>query len=104
MDLMLGIIRRRRLVANIPFPIARMMGFGFEMAGSLTGGLIPPQITRDQVKNLAQDNVVSEGAQTFDDLGIEPVAMEAILPDYLWRFRPSGQYEELKESAKHLKL
>ncbi|MEL7089703.1 MAG: complex I NDUFA9 subunit family protein [Planctomycetota bacterium] len=64
MDMMLGIIRRRRLVANIPFPVANLMGLGFEIAGKLSGGLIPPQITRDQVKNLANDNVVSEGAKT----------------------------------------
>jgi NADH dehydrogenase len=29
--------------------------------------------------------------------------MEAVLPDYLWRFRPSGQYDAIKDSAKNLK-
>ena len=29
--------------------------------------------------------------------------MESVLPDYLWRFRPSGQYEALKESARNLR-
>jgi NADH dehydrogenase len=29
--------------------------------------------------------------------------MEAVLPDYLWRFRPSGQFAAIKESAKNLK-
>ena len=32
-----------------------------------------------------------------------PVAAEAVIPDYLWRFRPSGQYTAIKESAKNLR-
>ena len=60
-------------------------------------------LTRDQVRNLAVDNVVAEDAKGFDDLGIKPVAMEAILPDYLWRFRPSGQYDAIKQSAGNLR-
>jgi hypothetical protein len=55
------------------------------------------------VINLAVDNVVSEDAQGFAALGMQPTAMEAVLPDYLWRFRPSGQYDAIKESAKNLK-
>ncbi|MBM7067181.1 complex I NDUFA9 subunit family protein [Actibacterium sp. 188UL27-1] len=103
MDLMLSVIRRRRLVANIPFPIARMMGFGFDMAAKVTGGLITPALTRDQIKNLATDNIVAPGAKGFADLGIAPMAMTAVLPDYLWRFRPSGQYADIKDSARNLK-
>jgi NADH dehydrogenase len=60
-------------------------------------------ITPDQVRALAVDNVVGEGAKGFAEVGIDPVAMEAILPDYLWRFRPSGQYAAIKESARNLK-
>jgi NADH dehydrogenase len=29
--------------------------------------------------------------------------MEAVLPEYLWRYRPSGQYAAIKESAKNLR-
>ncbi|MEM9552066.1 MAG: complex I NDUFA9 subunit family protein, partial [Pseudomonadota bacterium] len=47
--------------------------------------------------------VVSEDAKGFKELGIQPVAMEAVLPEYLWRFRPSGQYESIKESAQNLR-
>ena len=49
------------------------------------------------------DNVVSDGARTLGDLGITPVSLEAVLPEYLWRFRPSGQYAAIKESAKNLR-
>jgi len=104
MEMMLAEIRRRRLVLNIPFFAAKTMGLGFEIGQALTGGLLTPQITRDQVANLRNDNVVSDGAKTLDDLGITPVAMEAVLPEYLWRFRPSGQYDEIKESARNLRV
>lgn len=100
---MLQIVRRRRLVLNIPFWAARVLAFGFSIGRFLSLGLVRGPLTADQVKNLAVDNVVSEGARGFADLGIVPTAMEAILPDYLWRFRPSGQYDVIKESAKNLK-
>ncbi len=103
MQLMLGIIRRRRLIINTPFWMARLMAFGFGVVRMLTLGLVKGPVTRDQVINLAVDNVVSEGARGFDALGMRPTAMEAVLPDYLWRFRPSGQYDAIKESAKNLK-
>ncbi len=104
MQLMLEVIRRRRLILNIPFFAARLMAFGFDMLEKLTLGLVKNgMITRDQVKNLRRDNVVSEGVQGFDALGISPVAMVSVLPEYLWRFRPSGQYDAIKESAKNLR-
>ena len=103
MGTMLEVIRRRRAVINIPFFVANIMGAGFDLANKMTLGLLPAQITRDQVRNLRNDNVVSEDAMGFAELGIEPIALGAILPDYLWRFRPSGQYDAIKESAKNLR-
>ncbi|QGY00072.1 complex I NDUFA9 subunit family protein [Roseovarius faecimaris] len=103
MEQMLQVVRRRRLILNIPFGIARIMAFFMDMVAIVSGGLVPAQITRDQVKSLRVDNVVSEGAKGFADLGIRPTALEAILPDYLWRFRPAGQFEALKESASNLR-
>src|SRR6056297_1468365 len=104
MKVMLKIIRRRRLILNIPFGLAAAMAWVMELVQTVTFGLIPPQITRDQVRSLRVDNVVSEGAKGFAELGIEPAAIEAVLPDYLWRFRPAGQYEAIKESAKNLRV
>jgi uncharacterized protein YbjT (DUF2867 family) len=103
MNEMLLIIRRRRLVLNIPFPAARLMAFGFKVIRTLSLGLVRGPITADQIKNLRIDNVVSDGAQGFKALGITPTSIKVILPDYLWRFRPSGQYDAIKESAKNLK-
>jgi NADH dehydrogenase len=103
MGQMLDVIQRRRMIVNIPFPVARVMGFGFDMLNKVTLGLVPAQITRDQVRNLARDNVVAQGAKGFADLGIEPVSLEAVLPDYLWPYRPSGQYAAIKASARNLR-
>ena len=103
MDQMLAVIQRRRLVVNIPFPVARVMAFSFDMGRVATGGLVKGPLTRDQVRNLAVDNVVADGAQGFAALGITPTAMASVLPDYLWRFRPSGQYAAIKDSAKNLR-
>lgn len=103
MQQMLQVIRRRRLIANIPFGVAALMAGAMELVQTLTLGLVPPQITRDQVRSLRLDNVVADGAKGFDALGITPVAIGAVLPDYLWRFRPAGQYAAIKESAKNLR-
>ncbi|MEX3017269.1 complex I NDUFA9 subunit family protein [Gymnodinialimonas hymeniacidonis] len=104
MNRMLGVIRRRRLVLNIPFFVARIMAFVLDMAQTVTLGLFNNGIlTRDQVRSLASDNVVGENAQTLADLGVEATAMEAVLDDYLYVFRPSGQYSDIKESAQNLR-
>lgn len=104
MQTMLKVVHRRRLILNVPFWIARLMGFGFDMVQAVLMGLIENKVlTRDQVRLLRKDNVVSEGAKGFADFGITPTNMGAILPDYLWRFRPSGQYDAIKDSAKNLR-
>ena len=103
MQLMLGVIRRRRLVLNIPFWAARIMAGGFNLVRAASLGIVRPPITPDQVVSLRVDNVVSPGARGLADLGIAPTAMSVVLPDYLWRFRPSGQYDAIKESAGKLK-
>ncbi len=101
---MLGVIRRRRLVINLPFFVGKIMGAVLDFASAVTLGLISNKIlTRDQVDSLKSDNVVAHGARTLAALGIEATAMGAVIPEYLWRFRPSGQYAAIKESAKNLR-
>lgn len=100
---MLSVIHRRRLVLNLPFWLAGIMATVFDALSAITLRLFPNNIlTRDQVVSLRSDNVVTDkpGLEAFN---INPVAMEAVLPDYLWRFRPSGQYDAIKSSAKNLK-
>lgn len=105
MAMMLKVIHRRRLILNLPFWLARVMATLLDAAQGITLGLFTNRVlTRDQLKNLRRDNVVAKGAKGFATLGIEPTALEAVLPDYLWRFRPSGQYDAIKASAKNLKV
>ena len=104
MQRMLAEIRRRRLIVNIPFFAASIMGAVLDFAQMATLGLFSNgMITRDQVRNLKTDNVVAPGAKGFAELGITPMAMAPVLPEYLWRYRPSGQYAAIKESAKNLR-
>lgn len=103
MGTMLDVVRRRRMVVNIPFGIARIIAPIAGVVETLSLGIVKAPFTKDQLINLRIDNVVSDGAKGFSDLGIRPKAMAAILPDYLWRFRPSGQYDAIKESAKQLR-
>lgn len=100
---MLKVIHRRRAVYSLHFGPAKFMAWWFDLWQKLSGGLITAPLTVDQVKSLRHDNVVSEDALSFADLNIEPTPMEVVLPDYLWRFRPSGQYDAITASAKNLR-
>ena len=104
MKRMLGVIQRRRLMLKVPFFVAGIMGKSLDLLKAITFGLFPNNIlTQDQVKNLQRDNIVSTDANDLSDLEILPTAMETVLPEYLWRYRVSGQYASIKDSAKGLK-
>lgn len=104
MQRMLAVIGRRRFVLSLPRFAANLIGFAGDMVQKFSLGLITNRmLTRDQVKNLAKDNVVAEGARGFAELGLSPTPMAAVLPDYLWRFRLHGQYEAIQASAKNLR-
>ena len=100
---MLEVVRRRRMVVGLPFWVGRTMGRVCDGIKAVTLGLAPTPITLDQVKQLANDNVVSGDFPGLSDLGIQPTSLDAILPTYLWQFRPSGQYAAVKESARNLR-
>jgi len=51
------------------------------------------------VKLLKTDNIVHAGARTLAELGIAPAALEKVVPDYLWRFRPKGQFGRSERTA-----
>ena len=104
MKRMLSVIQRRRLMLKVPFFVAGILGKSLDLLKAITFGLFPNNIlTQDQVKNLQRDNIVSTDANDLSDLGIRPTAMETVLPEYLWRYRVSGQYASIKDSAKGLK-
>lgn len=101
---MLGVIRRRRLIVNLPFWVGWLMAVGFGALQTVTLGLVHNGIlTRDQLRQLRKDNVANAGAKGFVDLGIEPMDMDAILAEYLWKFRPDGQYSDMQASARNLR-
>ena len=91
LELMLRETRHRRVLLPIPTPIAKLMG----QAGDLQAMLLPiiaPQITTDQVAMLQRDNVADPALPGLDALGVNPTALEAVLPTYLWKYRKGGQF------------
>jgi NADH dehydrogenase len=90
-ELILGITDRKRMLVSLPFGLARLQASFLQFA---PGAL---KLTPDQVELLRSDNVVSEAAKaaglTLEGLGVTPDSLEAIAPQYLWRFRPSGQFQ-----------
>jgi uncharacterized protein YbjT (DUF2867 family) len=88
MEIMLGVIDRKRLLVPLPFWIAFLKSIFLQ--------LMPrPLLTPDQVKLLRHDNIVSPTAHTLKDLGITPTTVEAEIPAYLWRYRAKGEYADL---------
>ncbi|HEY4250462.1 MAG TPA: complex I NDUFA9 subunit family protein [Roseomonas sp.] len=74
--------RRRRLVAVPPAVIALQARFAEYLPN--------PPITRDQLILLRRDSVVTEAAPGLAALGIAPKAVEAVVPQFLARFRVGG--------------
>lgn len=80
----LDVTGRQRPMIALPEGLVRLQ--------ARLGELLPtPPLTRDQLILLGKDNVVSPNALGFQALGIEPKAVEAIVPSYLARFRVGGQ-------------
>ncbi|WP_435165610.1 complex I NDUFA9 subunit family protein [Falsirhodobacter sp. 1013] len=98
---MLTIVMRKRPLVDLPVGLASLMAGTLDGVQRLTGGLVSNKtLTRDQLRLLARDNVVSAGARGFAELDITPQAFEAVIPEYLWPFRPTGQYARLRPSIK----
>jgi NADH dehydrogenase len=90
MEYVLAVTQRRRLLVPLPFALAKLQARFLQF-------LPKPPLTPDQVELLRSDNVVSETAsregRTLKGLGIDPTAMETVVPTYLWRFRKAGQFK-----------
>ena len=91
LETMLDVIGRKRRFVSIPFSVASLMGNIAERIPFLT-----PPITADQVLLLKRDNIVSEAAiaegRTLEGIGIALSSVATVLPSYLVRFRPQGQF------------
>ena len=81
---------RRNPVLPLPSIIGKILAFPM--------GILPkPLITGEQVILLGIDNVVSAEAakekRTLAGMGIVARPLDAVLPSYLWRFSPNGQFD-----------
>ena len=104
MERMLNIIQRKSIILPIPLFVGKVMATMFDAVQIVSLNILQNRVvTRDQVKNLARDNIVSGNHKTFADLGIDLTALDAVLPDYLWSYRPSGQFAAIKDSAKNFR-
>jgi len=103
MQAMLKEIRRRRILAPLPFFVAGAMAWTLDLIGSITSiiGVGNTQLTQDQVKLLRNDNVAD--GPGLEALGVNPTALEAVIGEYLYAYRPYGQYDAITESAARLK-
>jgi uncharacterized protein YbjT (DUF2867 family) len=89
MQRVLDYTMRKRWLAPMPFWLAKTKAAFLQLFPN-------PMLTVDQVRLLQSDSVVSEEAKrarrTLEGLGIEPVAVASVVPDYLEQFRPRGQF------------
>ena len=92
---MLSIIYRKKLIINLPFWLAKAMCPIILILNKLTFKKIPLLITEDSVKQLKNDNIVSKEYLSFEDLEIKPKSLDLILPSYLKRYRPRGNFSDL---------
>ncbi len=86
---------RARALVPLPFFLAHPLGMLLDAAFRLWPFADAP-LTGDQVQMLRRDNVAhtEDGIGSLFDLGVtERESVEAIVPGYLWRFRPHGQFE-----------
>ncbi len=77
----------RRPLVPVPF-------FWASFKGAILQNLPGQLLTVDQVRSLKADNVLSGTKPGLRDLGITPKALDAVLPDYLSRFRKGGRFAQ----------
>lgn len=89
MQLVLRETNRKRCLVKIPFWAAMIKATFLEL-------LPVPPLTRDQVKLLKKDNILSGQRPGLEDLGITATAPEIILPTYLDIYRKGGHYAKVR--------
>nr|CBI80072.1 NADH-ubiquinone oxidoreductase [Bartonella sp. 1-1C] len=90
----LKVIHRKKRTLPLPLAMGLFIGGFFGTLGKVP--LFPKLVTANQIHFLQKDHIVSQEAKdngyTLEGVGITPKSMAAILPNYLWRFRPKGQF------------
>lgn len=85
LELILRAIGRKRLLMPVPKWLMLLEAAVLQL-------LPKPPLTRDQVRMLSRDNVVSDGVPGLADLGITPTTLDSVLPLYIARYRKTGQF------------
>lgn len=92
----LDAIGKKRLLIPVPWALSSLMGMFGEISGYIP--LVKPFLTRDQVKLLKINNVVSGARPGLADLGIEAETIDAVIPASLSHFRKYGQFHQASTS------
>lgn len=78
-------------------PILPLPGFAGQILAFPMSILPKPLVTGEQITLMQIDNVVSAEAakdkRTLAGMGIVPRPLDAVLPSYIWRFSPNGQFD-----------
>ena len=89
MEFVLATIERKRLLVPLPFAIAKLKSLFLQY-------LPKPLLTPDQVEllgtTMSSPRKRRREGRTLEGLGIDPTAVAAVVPSYLWRFRKTGQF------------
>lgn len=86
MELLMAVTGQKRFLAPLCYGLARFQAFFLEK-------LPYPVLTRDQVNMLQAGNVISGELPGLSDLGIQPKTAEAVLPNYLHRYRAPSYHQ-----------
>jgi uncharacterized protein YbjT (DUF2867 family) len=80
-----------RPLVPLPSVPAKILAFFLQMPSLILP--FDPPLAVDHVRLLKSDSVVGKNAATIKDLGIIPTPVESVVPSYLWRYRPKGQFD-----------
>ncbi len=75
----------KKPLLDIPLPIAKVQA-------AVLGVLPNPPLTSGQLAMLQSDNVCAVGSAGLAALGITATPLEVVVPSYLARYRPRGQF------------
>ncbi len=87
LELLMDQMGTSKPIINIPWGLAMLQA-------TLLGMLPNPPLTRDQVKLLMDDNVVSGEYPGIEAFGIKPVTAASVLPSYVTQYRKGGQFHQ----------
>ena len=87
-----------RQIASLLDRKIRTVELGTGTAG-LVAALPGTPITRDQLRMLGHDNLVSPGAEGLAELGVTPTPFESVAPQWLVQFRRYGRFSRHAHTA-----